>query len=201
MRRLLIAITVLAGLASPLPTSAAYIVTIMEVGADVDASGSGTLNTTALSSGLPGDGFPGIQADIGAIIIGQSADFTAYEGLTGPSSFGTGGAEAANSATGALVIAAGEPGEIGIPIGYTSGAFLESSETWNSETISSLGLIAGDYTYTWGTGDTADFIAVNIEAPSIPTSEPASVALLLAALFGLALVRRRGGAILSPANT
>jgi hypothetical protein len=47
-----------------------------------------------------------------------------------------------------------------VPVGYTSGSYLTSSQTFNSQTFTSLGLVAGTYSYTWGTGSNAEILSV-----------------------------------------
>ena len=47
-----------------------------------------------------------------------------------------------------------------VPAGYTSGSYLTSSQTFNSQTFTSLGLVAGTYSYTWGTGSNAEILSV-----------------------------------------
>ena len=72
-----------------------------------------------------------------------------------------------------------------MPQGYVSGTDLGiSTDTWNNQTLSSLGLTPGTYTWTWGTAPHADSLALQITVP-----EPASFSLL--AIAGLAMLRRR----------
>lgn len=80
-----------------------------------------------------------------------------YYGLTGPTTFGSGGAIVATTGTGDTVDFLGSdyPG-IGfaflwVPTGYTSGTALSSSAVWDSATFASLGVTPGTYVWTWGT--------------------------------------------------
>ena len=69
---------------------------------------------------------------------------------------------------------------------------LSDTATWDDTTISGLGLTPGTYTWTWGSGATADSFVINI--PPVP--EPTTLTLLGSALFGLGVVylRRRAKA-------
>jgi hypothetical protein len=68
---------------------------------------------------------------------------------------------------------------------------LSDSATWLNATISSLFLTPATYTYTWGAGATADSLTVQVGAATSNVPEPATIALLAAALLALAAVRRR----------
>jgi hypothetical protein len=47
-----------------------------------------------------------------------------------------------------------------VPENYTTGSLINSNQIFNSATFTSLGLIQGTYTYTWGSGANADEINV-----------------------------------------
>ena len=69
-----------------------------------------------------------------------------------------------------------------VPAGYSSGDPLGvSTATWTGETLDSLGLAIGSYTWTWA----GDSMTVNI----VP--EPTTALLLTTGLAGLAVRRRR----------
>ena len=76
-----------------------------------------------------------------------------------------------------------------VPSGYVSGVTLSNTTTWDNTTISGMGLTPGTYSWTWGSGATADSYVMQI-----PTPEPATLTLLGTALLGLGVVylRRRG---------
>ncbi len=71
-----------------------------------------------------------------------------------------------------------------VPSGYVSGTSLSASNTFTGKTFASLGINPGSYVWSWGSGATADSLTLNI----VP--EPAGLAYLLAALAGLATMRR-----------
>jgi hypothetical protein len=89
-----------------------------------------------------------------------------YSGFTTtPSNFGTGGGGAQTSASGDIfgVITFGAPPYLlTVPVGYTTGTAISSTQTFTGQTFSSFGLTPGTYTYTWGSGANADSINVVI---------------------------------------
>jgi hypothetical protein len=75
-------------------------------------------------------------------------------GLFVPTNFGTGGNFVGPiNGSGDLV---GAGFTLGVPAGYTSGAKLSSTSTWERATFESLGVTPGVYTWTWGSGANAD---------------------------------------------
>ena len=76
-----------------------------------------------------------------------------------------------------------------VPTGYTSGSALSGSATFDSTTLSAMGLTSGTYTASWGSGATADSVTLEVGS-AVP--EPATFALLLLPLTALGLARRRG---------
>jgi hypothetical protein len=185
---------------------AGVVINVEQVGNDTVASGGGTLNLTDLT-------FVSEAGAIAAIItnpayigmgpipnpLGNSMD--AYQGLTGPATFGTATrvGNDASSGSGDLFAfnSAWDAPPLGptvfVPIGYTSGTELSATDTYSGQTFASLGLTAGTYTWTWGTGADADSLTVNIGVASVP--EPSSLALAgTAALAGLGLWARRRAA-------
>jgi hypothetical protein len=89
-----------------------------------------------------------------------------YSGFTTtPSNFGTGGGGAQTSASGDVfgVITFGAPPYLlTVPVGYTTGTAISSTQTFTGQTFSSFGLTPGTYSYTWGSGANADSINVVI---------------------------------------
>jgi hypothetical protein len=165
---------------------AAFVVTLEQVGSDVVATGSGTLDTDALT----GNGSGGVQSTIfptvGAVMVGPvpGGGATQFLGITGPSDFGAGAESFPTSGSGDLVgLTGGFGGSLFAPIGYQSGAFLSDTSTYAGQTLSSLGITQGTYTWSWGQGPTADSFTL-VAAP-----EPSSLA--LAALGGVALLAYR----------
>lgn len=181
---------------------AAYTVTFSEVGPNVVANGSGSINTAAFVSNpivTPQRVTPtSAQLFIGGTpLLNPPALRWSGGVITGPSSFGLGGGFA-SAALGDLVGIQGAAQNLFTPVGYVSQTALNSSATWNGTTVAGMGLVPGTYTWTWGAGPTADSFTIVIPAPGlsaspIPTlSEWALIALAsIMAMFGMVRMRRR----------
>ena len=163
----------------------AYVVNVVQSGLNVVASGSGTLNLTALTNFGTGSGQPGVFPTNGNLGVGVAAGDTGYDSISGPSSFGSGPFVAASSATGSYVQLGLGAGGFYVAQSYVSGTQTSGTATWNNTTIAALGLTPGTYTYTWGGGATADSFTVNIGTS--PTATPAPSSLYLAAMAVLLL--------------
>ena len=156
---------------------ASYTLNVVQSGANVVATGSGSLNLAALGNGGDGIAAPKVNlsfisgccfSPLSLIAVGSTAFADAYNGITtghpimGPSSFGSGPEIDASSGSGSLVTLI-SAAYLEVPSGYRSGSDLgTSTATWNNQTIVSLGLIVGTYVYTWGSGASADSFTLNI---------------------------------------
>ena len=166
---------------------AAFTFTFQEQGADVVATGSGSINlagfTKPPSKPIILDN-SGVQAQTG--LTGIAGIAKAFTGITGPRSLGPGGFMIASTGDGDTVAVNGADGVLGVPLAYVSGDALSNSMEFAGETFASLGLTAGTYSWTWGSGITADSLTVQIG----PLPEPASLALFGIGLSGLGIVMR-----------
>ena len=92
------------GLSGP-PAQAGFIVDLTEMGSDVVATGSGTIDLTDLSFSSSSVFLTGMSPDFGSINTGPAAGglVNAYLGFTGPMSFGNGSVTRANSGSGDVV--------------------------------------------------------------------------------------------------
>jgi hypothetical protein len=149
--------------------------------------------------------------------IGSSTPIDVYTGLTGPSSFGSGGVELANSGSGQIVGVAGSllttsegvPIPIlGVPVGYVSGSSLgTSTDTWDDATFASLGVTPGLYTWTWGSGKDKDSFKLVVAGPpaSAFAADPPAVpetstwAMMVIGFAGLGLAGCLSGSKTRPA--
>jgi hypothetical protein len=188
------------------PTQASYIVTLMQQGTNVVASGSGSIDLTDLS--IDGTGFSGAEIipalPTGSIITGPASSTAAafYSGYTGPASFGSGSPTTASSGDGDLVginafgINPLGPGpDLVVPQGYVSGNPLSDTSTYDNATFASLGVTPSTYVWTWGAGAHADSFTLQVGAAPVP--EPSSLLLLalpLGFIFLLVRPRRRAPA-------
>jgi PEP-CTERM motif len=185
------------------PAQAAYTLTVQQAGADVTATGTGSIDFDAL--GLYADDELGsslLEASGGAIIVGPTTDTddTFYSGIAGPIDFGPGDEFLADMGTGAIVGLGtfDEPsgGVVAVPLNYVSGASLgTSTATWSNATIVTLGLTPGAYVWTWGSGAMADSFTIDIVASGVSgvpaAPEPATWAMMLLGLAGLSFLRAR----------
>lgn len=174
--------------------NASLVITFAQSGADVVATGTGSLNFLDLS--FQGFDFNNsyVNAGAGAVMIGSSGTYADFYGnISGPTTFGSGvnvfadsSTSTAPGSTGAGVF--GSTGQLLVPGGYIAGDPFTVSATWNNTTISGLGLTPGTYVWTWGSGN-ADNLTVIIPGSSIP--EPSSLILLGSGALGLIGVVRR----------
>lgn len=190
------------------PSMAAYTINVTEVGGNVQAHGSGSINTAGHTL-TDSDSWPLARSIDGLLYIGEpvrnmtgmSMVIGRYGSIAGPGSFGTVLTDNyADAFSGDFVGILGVDLRFFVPLGYVSQAPLTSSATWNGATFASLGLTPGTYEWTWGTGPTADKFIVQIgpkAAPvattSIPTlSEWGLIGMSsLLAMLGISRMRRR----------
>ena len=191
-------LTPAAALAVPAPTDAAVAMTMREVGGDVVLTASGTLNVDALmpSSVIAAEGgFINPRFLSGSVRVGADSPNAYFidgyfGGITGGGPFGNGGATAADFGTGDLFDASNTgmfddpdlPPKLLVPEGYVSGDFFSGTATWQDATFDSLGVTPGTYTWSWGSGATADSLTLVIPEPT---------AGCLIAGAGVLLLRRR----------
>jgi PEP-CTERM motif len=172
-------------------TRAGVTITISQVGPDVVATGSGTMDTSDLTNPILSFGGASLFPSVSGILVGPTTDtdvFVYEVTVTGPQSFGPGIQTGATSGAGDLFgVGASSPHELGaveVPSGYVSGTHLIGIDTYANQTFSSLGLTPGTYTWTWGTGAHADSLALQVgTAAAVP--EPSTAIL---SLFGVAFV-------------
>lgn len=167
---------------------AEFIVTVQQILSDVVATGTGSINTGALSSTGGGVFSPYVDANRGQIGVGSPTNIAGKSGsFTGPSNFGTGDIFLADIGTGDPV-SIGSSGFLSLPSLYSSESPLSGSATWTNKTFTDLGLTQGEYTWTWGSGPNADFFKLNIVAASAP--EPATLPLFITAMLAQFGIRR-----------
>jgi len=176
----------LSGAASAL--YADFIFTLSQVGPNVVVNGAGTLNLSALTLDSTGPLGSGIQPDIASVTGGSALPATSYLGsISGPASFGGGSSTGASFYGGDEVGVEGANQLLWVPTDYVSGSFLSNNMTFNNATFASLGFTPGTYTYTWGSGATADSLTVT----STPVPEGSTTLLLGIGLAGLFAARWR----------
>jgi hypothetical protein len=199
---------VMAALFCGSPANADVIITLKEVGNNVVATYSGTVDLTALTlkaacptPGVCSGSFPGMGPSNAVLAMGVTGALPVeYFGpISGPNiasgGFGPGAPAGATAGTGARFGvsyqfnfgAPNPPEAILVPAGYVSGTFLSGTATWNNTTFAALGVTPGTYTWTWGSGRAHS--GVKLSAVVIP--EPSTLLTLGTGLLGLAGVMRR----------
>jgi PEP-CTERM motif len=169
------------------PTArAAFVLKIEEVGPEVVAAGSGSIDLTDLRVDGYGKEPPYLASDKAIVRTGGSDVFVGYDGATGPGNFGDDGSFPNSLGLGDSVGIAGAFGEVAVPFGYNSGDPLRSSAVWFNQSFAKMGIDTGTYVWTWGTGDNADSFTVEIAVP-----EPSSWAMMLVGFAGLGIVGYR----------
>jgi hypothetical protein len=140
MKRILLLLAALALLLGGVGQArAGFIITFSQVGADVEANGTGTLNVGGLTPGPTNVNERAFLDPSTAALMTGPATFTktdVYEGaISGPTSFGPGSITLASSGSGdfAGIISAGD--QIFVPHGYVSGAALNDTATWSGTTL------------------------------------------------------------------
>ena len=179
------------------PAHAAVILSLEQVGLNVVATATGTIDLTGLTPYFSGSVQAFVQADEAILHLGNNVEYDAYMGILGPTSFGSGGDINATSASGVpfAIIGSGGSPYIDVPHGFVSGSSISSTATWNNTTLAGLGITSQIYNYTWGPGtdDSISFYA-GVPVPSSSTPEPAPALLLILAAAAFALFRRTSSA-------
>jgi hypothetical protein len=178
---------------------AAYVVTFKEVGPNVVAVGSGSIDLSGLEVYGSTDTFGALYPIGAAEYMGPIAPTLAdvYFGVTGPANFGPGYFAFASSGSGDIVALLTEYSWLMVPDGYVSGDPLSSTSTFADQTFDSLGLTPGTYLYSWGQGAADSTFTVQIDSVDpvesvVAAPEAATWAMMLAgfAFLGLAAYLR-----------
>jgi hypothetical protein len=178
------------------PAQAIYIVSLQQVGPDVVATGSGTIDLNGLSFVTNGAGVGSLFPLIGEIATGlDNSSFYDYTGFSGPSSFGAGPPTGDSSGSGDYVGIIGASNDLRVPRNYVSGTPLSDAATYSGYTLATLGVTPGIYTWTWGTGVHADSFTLyaGVPVPGVPDSGSTFGLLIVAlvGLFGISRLRAR----------
>lgn len=176
---------------APTRCEAGFLVSIFELGSDVVAVGSGSLDVSALSF----VGSIAVSSNLvpaSGLFRGGTGDvlFSGTNSIVGPANFGTGNLNTlASTATGDQVGITAFNGRLFVPVGYVSGSPLSHTSVWANRSFASLGLAEGTYVYTWGSGEHADSLTINASITPVP--EPSSLAMIFAGATAACGWRRR----------
>ena len=162
------AMLISSGLSAP-SAQAAYIVTLDQVGTNVVATGSGTIDLTGLNLANSNASGAFIVPSAGDIINGPAGGVNddLYAGFAGPTSFGGGALNSASGGTGDRVGVDETLGQLFVPRGYMSGTFLSDTTTFGGS-FATLGVTPGTYVWTWGSGADADSFTLQIGPAVVP---------------------------------
>jgi hypothetical protein len=186
---------ILAALFSARATHASTTMTLEQVGTNVVLTGSGRLNTNALTLvGYTGED-SSIQGQISpasALLLTGNGSLFFYTSISGPTSFGRGGVSVSSSSSGYIFGIEGDSAQLFVPGGYISSFPIQGTATWNNTTLPALGVTPGIYTWTWGSGADADSLTLYAGVPALgsTTPEPAPALLLTLGAAALALFAR-----------
>lgn len=186
MIRKIIAIGVAAFWCISAATASTYQVQFLEVGGNVEATGSGSIDLTgsdflgtatiSLSRVWPSDGF----------LFFDNGTYDVYQVSIADQSFGPGSIFTADSSSGDNVGFWAADDFFYTPLGYISGDPLSAEATWQGESFLSLGMNTGIYDYQ--AGATTFRVIVGEVSGQVPL--PAAFPLLL---IGLGVLRATGG--------
>lgn len=173
------------------PARAAFVYTFTQIGPDVHLSGAGTFDfsdlglfSTGVSHGVYTNPTHGIVASgQNGIIVNQ------YSGITGPTNFGAGAANIlATSTTGNFLYIGAITHSIAVADTYWATTPIANSAIYAGQSFASMGLTVGTYVFTWGEGEHADSLTVNV-SDAVP--EPSTWALLGLGVLTLGWTARR----------
>lgn len=169
----LLALVAAALLAPATANATPYVVTLIQQGGNVVATGSGEFDLTGLTLSGSFSDVPGVIPTYAYLMTGGTGSFNFFTGLSGPATFGAGTSMGTNSFAGDLVVVQGQGGFLGLLPGYVSGSVLTSSATFDNQSLASLGVTPGTYVWTWGSGADQSFTLDIVSPTAVP--EPAAL--------------------------
>lgn len=180
------------------PAHATLTFRLTDTGSSVVLSATGTVNTASLTPTFPGfcgSGTGVVHASTGQFCTGAGTAIR-HAGLSGPTSFGPGALfQGTGASVGDNVYMIGALGELYLPAGYVSGTALSGSSTFPGVALADMGVTPGVYTWTFGSGATADTVVFVVGAPPamVPALGDTTLALLAALLLlgSVPMLRRR----------
>jgi len=176
VKRLIAAFFMLSGLLVTGWANAEATITFSQVGNDVQATISGRLDVTTAGPSQPYSFFGKVRGAPANVVIGQviapsTRPIDSYS-VSGPTNIGTStnnifATSGSGTADELFGVNMTQPARLIVPSNFTSGV-VSASSTWAGQSIASLGLTPGTYTFTW-TGDTLRII-IPASAPTATTN-------------------------------
>jgi len=184
-------VTSLLVLANGAPAQAVLLLKVEQIGSNVVVTGSGSVNLSSLTFGANDNNFTNTftatQLYAGPAAFGNGV-VKSYSGLSGPSTIGTDpdavwSPDIAGSTGDLFGLVSNDQSNgdgtgkplLFLPQSYTSNASLAGTSVYSDTTFAAFGLTDGTIkTWSWGTGDTAD--SVNVQVGSTPVPAPLGIA-------------------------
>jgi hypothetical protein len=170
-------------------------ITIEQSGSNVVETGTGSVSTTGLTYFKSLEWVAQIYSPAAIAIVGNGSQVSddTYFGVNGPANFGSNAGPGVQPTTGSgSTFGIYGQTEIALPSGYESGTQLSGSSTFDDTDFTKLGLTAGTYTYTWGTGGPDHTLTVQIVPAAAAVPEPSTlVGASIAVFLGLGCAWRR----------
>jgi hypothetical protein len=157
IRNLGLALVLVGAFSVSAKAQSSFTIDLYQDGSNVVATGSGDIDLTGLSfiTDLTAQADE-LVPDGATITLGVAPSAgTFYGGISGPGSFGSGGADPDGTNGSGDLVATSGGSILLLPQGYVSGTPLSDSATWDNATLASLGITPGTYTWTWGNSDTS----------------------------------------------
>ena len=175
VKRFVAALMLAGGLLVAGVANAAATMTFNQVGSNVEASITGSINLAGLGGRSATQYRAVVQGNIAQAGVGTDVNlvdaFAYTSNISGPTSLGSGAsAIVASSGAGGPFTLIGAPSfgpkTLYVPRTYTSGSTISGvTSTWNNRTIATLRLTPGTYVYTLGTGGNTDTLTIQINSP------------------------------------
>lgn len=162
----------------------AVVIDVQQVGSDVIATTSGSLNLDGLVSFGDNFGVPRFRSD-SAIFYTSFGPADVYGLVAGPSNFGAGFITILGDGSGSTFGIA--PNVVSVPEGYISHGSLFATTTFKSLTFANLGLNLGTYVFK----TPSDTITVNIGSTIAAVPEPATWIMMMLGMGGIGFTMRR----------
>lgn len=165
--------------------NAAITIDINQQASDVVATAIGSIDLNGLLKQGQYGNLNQVYATIADVDVGRAGFITQYVGFDGPSNFGSGAQKIANFYDGDRFALVGAFNSVYVSDAYLSGSPINGTAIFNNQTLETLGLTPGVYTYS----SAFDTVTVNIGG-AVP--EPATWAMMLLGFGAIGWqVRRR----------